>query len=176
MKYHKFKRSLVDLFVLIASLLLSTTAFATNGHEIKLKIEGLHDTIIYFGNHFGDKQYVSDTIKVDHNGNCVVKGKDTLEGGIYLIVMPNKNYFEIVVNDQKFSIETDTGDFYGKMKISGSPDNVMFRDYNLYMANVYKKSKELQAQMDKHKGDEDALLPMLSRRSVELNRQTGQNT
>ncbi len=155
-----FKRPIKIVFNLIllftAILFSATNASASDGHEIKLRIVGLHDTIIYFGNHFGDKQYVSDTVKVDHNGNVVVKGKDNLEGGIYLIVMPNKTYFEIVVNEQKFSIETDTSDFYGKMKVTGSQDNTIFRDYQVFMSNSSKKIAELRTRLDKNKVKADS--------------------
>src|SRR4051812_46589673 len=114
MRINSFTR-LFSLLVFCASLFCSNRSAASDGHEIKLKINGVRDTIIYFGNHFGDKQYVSDTLKVDHEGNAVAKGDEKLEGGNYLVVLPSKNYFEIIVNDQKFSIETDTADFYGKM-------------------------------------------------------------
>ena len=150
-------RSLLSLFIVVSTALFSASGVsASTGHEIKIRITGLHDTAIYFGNHFGDKQYVSDTIKVDHNGNAVIKGKADLEGGIYLIVLPSKTYFEIIVDEQKFSIETDTSDFYGKMKITGSPDNVIFRDYQVMMANATKKMQQLKTSLDKNKGDADS--------------------
>src|SRR5438105_3856979 len=107
-----FKRT--SFFILHSSLftLLSIFSFAV-GYDIKVKINGLHDTVCYLGNHYGEKQYVRDTARVNHEGWVEFKGKKELDGGIYLVVIPNKTYFEILIteNDQKFTIETDSVDF-----------------------------------------------------------------
>src|SRR5262245_13210603 len=96
---------------LISGIMLGFAPKANaNGYELKVRVKGLQDTICYLGNHFGDKQYITDTVRVDHEGWAVFRGKDSLPGGIYLIIMPNKTYFEIIVNEQKFTIETDTID------------------------------------------------------------------
>src|ERR1051325_8518805 len=121
-----FSRS---FFFLILSLFFCSAVSAADGHEIKLKITGVRDTTVYFGFHMGDKNYVSDTVKIDHNGRGVIKGDTALPGGIYLVVMPNKSYFEVLINDQMFAVETDTSDIYGKMKTTGSQDNIMFCDF-----------------------------------------------
>src|SRR5689334_14606854 len=99
--------------ILFVLLLIPAIGFSKgNGYDIKVRIVGLHDTIAYLGNHFGDKQYVRDTVKVNHDGWAEFKGKDSLPGGIYLIVMPNKTYFEVLITatDQNFTVETDTAD------------------------------------------------------------------
>src|SRR3954470_11318832 len=95
----------------LIGLLISNYSIASSGYEIKVHINGLSDSAIYLGNHYGDKQYVRDTMKVDKNGWATFSGKDSLPGGIYLIVLPGKTYFEIIVNEQKFTIETDTIDY-----------------------------------------------------------------
>src|SRR4051812_26851032 len=89
------------LFIMLIAFSINMKA---GGYEIKVHIIGLKDTAVYLGNHFGDKQYVKDTIQLDKDGRGVFKGKDSLPGGIYLIVLPNKTYFEIVVKEQKFAI------------------------------------------------------------------------
>jgi thiol-disulfide isomerase/thioredoxin len=145
------------LLLFLAALPASYVAAANPGYDIRVHIEGLRDTICYLGNHFGDKQYLKDTVKVDHDGWAEFKGKDTLTGGIYLIVMPNKTYFEILVSaPQKFTIETDTVDFTDHFKVTGSLDNQLFIDHQRYIANMQKLSMQLKARMDANKGNEDS--------------------
>lgn len=115
-------------------LLLAQFAFGADkgkdGYEIKARIHGLKDTICYFGYHLGDKQYVSDTVRIDSKGNMVFKGDKKLEGGIYLVVPPNKKFLEVLITDeQHFSFETDTIDFLRNMKFKGSPENELFYQY-----------------------------------------------
>lgn len=105
------------------------------GYEIKLHINGIHDTIFFLGNHFGEKQYIQDTQRVDSKGWVTFKGKEKLEGGIYLGITAAKKYFEIIVtNNQHFTLETDTADFVKNMKVKNSPDNEVFYQYLNYIS------------------------------------------
>jgi thiol-disulfide isomerase/thioredoxin len=128
------------------------------GYDIKVRIGGLKDTVAYLGHHFGDKQYVRDTARIDKDGWVEFKGDTSLIGGIYLIVLPSKTYFEILVNrtEQKFIIETDTTDFIGKMKVKGSPDNEMFNSYQRFIGDRTKQSQALKARLDANKENKDS--------------------
>jgi peroxiredoxin len=111
-------------------------------YNIKIKINNLSNTNCYIGYHFAEKQYVSDTIKVDAKGNMAYTGTKPLDGGIYLVVTPNKKYFEMIIaNETEFTLETDTLDFVKNMKVKGSKENEWFYAYLNFMAN---KSKELE--------------------------------
>ena len=92
------------LLLLLTIALTSFISYGSNGYDIKIRIVGLKDTVCYLGNHYGDKQYIRDTVRIDHNGWAEFNGKEELPGGIYLVVMPNKTYFEILVTAevQKF--------------------------------------------------------------------------
>ena len=131
--------------VLFIFTLQTEKSFASGGYEIKIHINGMRDSTIYLGNHYGEKQYVRDTLKLDQDGWATFKGNDSLPGGIYLIVMPSKTYFEIIVNEQKFTIETDTIDFIKNMKISGSLENKLFNDHQRYIIEKTKSSQEIKA-------------------------------
>ncbi|MFN7294933.1 MAG: hypothetical protein ACK5T9_01605, partial [Bacteroidota bacterium] len=61
-----------------------------DAYNIKIKINNLSNTACYMGYHFAEKQYVSDTIKVDAKGNMVFSGTKPLDGGIYLVVTTSK--------------------------------------------------------------------------------------
>jgi thiol-disulfide isomerase/thioredoxin len=81
-----------------------------------------------------------------------------LPGGIYLIVMPSKTYFEILVNKtgQRFTVETDTLDFIGKMKVKGSPDNELFSEYQKFIRGKTNESANVKARMDANKDNKDS--------------------
>lgn len=123
-----------SFFPILPFLLLTQAVFGVDkgkeGYEIKARIQGLKDTVCYFGYHLGDKQYVSDTVRIDSKGNMVFRGDKKLEGGIYLIVPPNKKFLEVLITDeQHFSFETDTVDILKNMKFKGSPENELFYQY-----------------------------------------------
>ncbi len=134
-------------------LFISLAAEANGGYEIKVRIRGLSDTICYLGNHFGDKQYVRDTVKVDKDGWALFKGKDSLAGGIYLVVLPSKTYFEMIVNEQKFTLETDTLDFIKNMKITGSLENKLFNAHQQFIIDKTTRTQTLKTLIDQSKDD-----------------------
>ena len=145
------------LFLITLAFICSSHSSAGGGgYEIKVHINGLKDTVCYLGNHFGEKQYVKDTIRLDRNGWGVFKGKDSLPGGIYLIIMPNKTYFEIIVNEQKFTVETDTLDFISNFKVTGSLENKLFNEHQIFIVDKTKESQLMRARRDGFKDNKDS--------------------
>ncbi len=146
--------------LLLFTAFVTATFFsqATGGYDIKIRIAGLKDTICYLGNHYGDKQYVRDTVRVDHSGLANFKGKEDLPGGIYLVVMPNKTYFEILVTaeEQKFSIETDTNDFVTKFEVKGSQENKLFNEHQRFIVSKTKESQALRTRYEANKDNKDS--------------------
>ena len=63
MKKINFLSIIYFLLVFISSIAFSANATTgSGGYEIKVHINGLKDTVCYLGNHFGEKQYVKDTL------------------------------------------------------------------------------------------------------------------
>ena len=141
-------------------LLLATFAFPlftkAGGYEIKVRINGLKDTICYLGYHFGEKQMIKDTIPIDKNGWGVFSGKDSLPGGIYLVIMPSKTYFEILVDEQKFTIETDTIDFVSYFKATGSLENKLFNEHQRFILEKSKESQMLRNRLNANESNKDS--------------------
>lgn len=152
------KRSIFSLFILA----LSFSAFAAGdkpaakpkGYSIKVKLNGLKDTSCYLAYHFGDKQYLKDTAKVDAKGNMVFEGKEKLQGGIYLLVLPNKTNFEFLVVDseQSFALETDTGKMVENMKVTGSKENELFFGFLRFLG---KRTKDADPFLEGYKRNKD---------------------
>src|ERR1051326_401954 len=148
-----FMKNIFSALLVVASS--SIISFSQNGYAIKGNIKGLHDTTVRFGNHFGDKQYVKDTTRVDKNGNFIFKGDKKLDGGIYLIVLPSNKYFEILVDkEQNFSVETDTtSKMVENLKVKGSEDNANFYKYLRFISDEQKKIEPFKKRVEKIKED-----------------------
>lgn len=152
----KIKKLTFPFLITAFFLLFSSQLMAAPAYEIKVHVAGLNDTTLYLGNHYGEKQYVRDTVKTDHNGWATFSGTDTLPGGIYLIILPNKTYFEVLVNDQKFTVETDTVEYVLHMKTSGSTENKLFNDHQKFIFDASKKTQEIRGKMEAYKNNKDS--------------------
>ena len=83
------------------------------GYEISFNIEGLTDSTVYLAYHLGDKQYLKDSLKIDKSGHGVFMGPEALPGGIYMIVLPGRKYFEMLISDdQVFSLTCTYKDYF----------------------------------------------------------------
>ncbi|MBT6013976.1 MAG: DUF5106 domain-containing protein [Flavobacteriales bacterium] len=99
-----------------------------NTYEIKGEIIGLEDTSVILAYYFGGKQYATDTA-YSENGKFTFSGEESLDGGMYLIVLPNQKFFDIVISEQKLSFTTDLNDLVGSMKFKKSKENTPFYSY-----------------------------------------------
>lgn len=163
----KFLFSLI--LILITSL--SFSANVDNGYSIKVKLNGYKDTVLMLGNHFGDKQYVTDTVKLDSKGIATFSGKEKLKGGIYLVILKSKKYFEFLINgEQNFSLETDTIDFIKSMKIKDSKENVLFYEYLTFIDQKGKQMDRLKKIIDNKESPKDSI-EMAKKKGSELDTQ-----
>lgn len=147
----------IVLFLTFSVFSLFSKLDAANPVAIKIKIKGVKDTTCLLANHYGDKQYIQDTLKVDSQGRMTIDRKEKYDGGIYLIVIPNKKYFEFIMDEgQNFSIETDTTDFIKNMKIKGSSENELFYQYLNFINGKGKEVEPLKKALDKVKDNKDS--------------------
>ena len=129
------------------SLFSTASIFASDsdGYKIKFKVKGLKDTIAYLANYYGNKQYIQDTAKIDGNGICSFEKKTKLPGGLYIFYCPatkGKTFEFIVTENQHFSFEIDTLDYYkyAKLTTKGSSET---QDWMDYITFIKKKSEEI---------------------------------
>lgn len=144
----KKKRLLKTIILFVLLSVLTTSMSFAQGYEIKVKINNLqpNDTVV-LGHYFANKMYPDDTTVLNAKGEGVFRGSEPMKGGMYLIFLPTKNYFDILINeDQKFYIENDTTDFNKNIKIEGSEENKLFYNFKTFMDKRYKEVNELQAE------------------------------
>ena len=126
-------------------------------YKIDVEISDLNDTEIYLGYYYGDKTYVRDTIKLDSKGKGTFQGDSLLDQGLYIIVMPAKSYFDILIGeDQEFSVQTTSTDLVNNLKIKGSAENQALKDFQQYMMSQNKKSMEIQSRLKEIDEDSDS--------------------
>ncbi len=144
------KRNWLLSISLVLTVILSAVtnkSIAQEGYELRFKINGLKDSLVHIANYYGEKQYLKDSAYADANGNILFKGAESLPGGIYLFVFPNKTYFEFLIDkEQKFNLECQMGNVIETMKIKGSNDNVLFYEYLKFIQDRSKEVEPLKAQ------------------------------
>lgn len=138
------KKLLFTLLVMSCGYQLSA-ATDNRPQQIRITVKGLENQQMILANYYGDKQYVKDTLVMDKKGTAVIKADTMLPGGIYLAVFPalNNRYFEFVVSEPNFSLETDTLDMAMHMKITNSLENKIFYDDMKYLAGKKKEADSL---------------------------------
>lgn len=160
----------VKLLALFMGLMLAGQGFAT-GYKIKTQIVGLKDTTLLLGHHFGKKKYVVDTIRLDSKGVGTFTGDTLLNGGIYLVILPSMNYFEILLDkDQEFEIKTDTADLVKNLSFKGSDDNVEFLNYQNFMIEKQRRSGEIREEIKKLDSKDSLNTKKKDKESIEAQR------
>lgn len=148
--------------IFFAVLLSMISAFSfsqlKNGYEIDITIRGLQDSAIYLAYHLGDKQYIKDTVRLDKAGHGIVLGKEVLPQGIYMIVLPGRKYFEILISkDQYFALNCSYNDYFSTLKFTGSDENSAFIEYQKKWMTMQQKAGSIAKRVQNNKQNSDSL-------------------
>ena len=123
-------------------LFVSVLCFGQTGYTIRFRVDGLKDTTAYLGYYYGESTFVKDTAKVNHAGEFVFDGKQSLPQGVYFLVLDKTRIFEMVVGQrQHFSMETSTSDYVRNMKVTGDIDNKLFFENMLFNMERHKEAE-----------------------------------
>ena len=116
---------------IIAVLCLSTGVFAQE-YSISGKVDGIEDGEVLLGYYYGNKQFVKDTVD-SNQGSFHFESEEALESGMYFILLPNKQYFQLIIDEtHSFSFETSAANLIGDMKVKDSEENVLFYNYQKF--------------------------------------------
>ncbi|MDQ6902660.1 MAG: DUF4369 domain-containing protein, partial [Bacteroidota bacterium] len=140
------KRSLI-VPVLI---LLSTISLFAQGYKITLQTPNYTSGIAYLTYYYGKNINVEDSAVVNNKGIAVFQKKDKLQPGVYSIVFPGKDkLFDFLVDkEQIINIKADTSDLLDKAIVSGSKENILFHQYQKFIAA---KGVHLQKELNAYK-------------------------
>ena len=150
-------RKIVFCFIMV-SLAFCSTGQLKKGYEITVNISDLQDSTIFLAYHLGDKQYIKDTINLDKKGSGVFAGTEDLPQGIYMIVLPGKQYFEILIStDQYFTASCSYADYFNTLKFSGSDENTAFVTYQKKWIEMQKKASGITKRLQNNKQNADSV-------------------
>jgi peroxiredoxin len=151
---------MIRLLLVLILFVSSAVSFsqAGQGYKIGVKINGLADSTVYLAYHFGDKQFLKDTLILDNKGSGIFSGNETLPQGIYMIVLPGKKYFDILVSkDQFFSLTCSYKDYFNTLAFSGSDENSAFVDYQRKWVVMQGKAAKIGNRIQLNKQNSDSL-------------------
>lgn len=151
---NKIKKSLF-----YALLLVSFYSFGQkDGYNIKVKLDNYKFDTLFLGNYYGSSQYIKDTAILNSKKLFSFSGKETLPGGVYLIITQDKKYFEVIIDkEQYFTVESQYDDFYKDIKIKGSPDNDIYCKFVNYNRIKYEEYSPYQKKMESMKDNKDTV-------------------
>lgn len=142
---------------LLFSTCLSLLAFATPpGYKIRVKLDNYNQQELILGWHYGEKQYVKDTVTVGADGWFTFQADTLLPCGVYLLVLkPDNNFIQVLINDteQNITVTGDAKDAVSTLKFKGSADNDLFYNYLRYLNAQRPESDTLRAQLARAKGN-----------------------
>jgi len=131
-------------------------------YEFNFKINNLKNSHIFFGYHFGDNKYVTDTIYLNSKGEGFLK-KETLPQGIYFIALPNMKYTNfLVLEKQLYKISTDTSNLLRNLVVENNKENEIFIDYQIKLNNYKQVISKIKKQIKQYPDSEKFLLQNIS--------------
>ena len=148
----------INFIIILFLVPIITFGQLKSGYNIDLTINDLRDSTVFLAYHLGDKQYIKDTIKLDKSGHGIVHGQETLPTGIYMIVLPGKKYFEVLISDQQhFSLSCNYSDYFNTLKFSGSDENSAFIDYQKKWVVMQQRSAAISKRIQNNRQNNDSL-------------------
>jgi len=136
------KHVLIGLF-----FLMCTVRSFGQGYDIKITVEGMQDSVAYLGYVFGDQRFLTDTTRASAPGVYRFTGDKPLPTGIYFLYTP-KYFLELIVKEQKFSLKTTKDGGFKTMEISGSPENVAFKEFQLGMVELQTEKQAVRKKLE----------------------------
>ncbi|MEC7646467.1 MAG: DUF5106 domain-containing protein [Bacteroidota bacterium] len=138
---------------------ISLTVFSQNifnqqqeKYRISGEVIGLQDSTVMLAYYFGGKQYATDTANVV-NGKFTFEGNKELKGGMYLVVLSDNQYFDLIISEQYFSFSTKINDLVGAMTFKNSQENPPFYEYLNFIVQMQKEVNPIRLQLENAEGE-----------------------
>ena len=105
----------------------SINCVQAQSYKIELTISEVKDTSIILGYYFNKQIFVQDTAYTNSKGMCSFTGNKPLDQGLYVVYLPDKTYFDLLIgNEQNMKITAKKGDLINATKITGSAQSIAF--------------------------------------------------
>ncbi|MDW3193917.1 MAG: thioredoxin family protein [Cytophagales bacterium] len=149
MRKFKFSRQL-----LIAAFALPLLATAQT--NINITVNGLEASEVLLGYYLAEQKYVEDTLTVGPGGEVVLNYEESLRPGLYFL-FADPFYQEFVINEPSFSLTMGREGFKTFDPV-GSPENELFKRFQLEGAEIQIKRNELMQQLQGLSGEDSLQL------------------
>ncbi len=116
-------------------------------YRISGEVIGLQDSTVMLAYYFGGKQYATDTADVI-NGKFTFTGNKELKGGMYLVVLSNNQYFDLIISEQYFSFSTELNNLVGAMTFTNSVENPPFYEYLNFIVQMQQEVNPIRLQLE----------------------------
>ena len=120
-------------------------------YKIKGEVIGLQDSTVILAYYFGGKQYATDTADVI-NGKFTFEGNKELKGGMYLVVLSESRYFDIIVSEKTFSFSTKLDNLVGEMTFEKSKENPPFYEYLKFITSMQQEINPIKQKLQNADG------------------------
>ena len=141
--------SRLKLFLVLMLCGLTQQALAREGYRIQVKFTNTTDSMVFLTHYYGKPLptiYKSDSARIDKNGVAVLERKDPVIGGIYMLLLSDKQtYFEFLLNDgDNMNITVDVSKLPEGISFKNSPENVRFQEYVKFLKGFAEEQQKLQ--------------------------------
>ncbi len=150
----------VTTIVFLTTLLLNTNCQTTNGngYSIDVTVKGLENSTVYLAYHFGNRQYIKDSVMLDVTGKGVFSGEENLDEGVYILAFPDNSYIEFLISGTSdFSLKCHKDDPLNTIDFTGSPENKAFSSFQKRWADLHRQSGSLRSRYSANRTNSDSI-------------------
>src|SRR5688572_6008708 len=126
---------------------LSIASFAKDGYKIEVNFkQDVKDEYVYLAHYYAKPLptiYKTDSAKVINKRKAIIETKDSVLGGIYMVLFDNRSKFTefILQNGNEFGINVDTLDMPANISFKNSPENTRYVEYEKFLMGYGKKQQ-----------------------------------
>ncbi len=145
-----------------AFLVMSLASFAKNGYKIEIKFkQDVSDTFVYLAHYYAKPLptiYKTDSARVINKRTAVIQSKDSVLGGIYMILFDNRSrYTEFILdNGNSMEMTIDTTDMPAYISFKNSPENTRYQQYETYLMDYGRQQQQLMEDLKTAKNATDS--------------------
>ena len=130
-------------FIFFFALIAFNKAF-TQGYQVTLQAPVFKSGITYLTYYMGNNFNIADSAAISNKGMAVFKGAAKLPPGVYAIFLPGKRLrAEFLMDKQQIiTVTVDTTDMVNKTIVTGSKENILYAQYQKFIAIKGKQLEE----------------------------------
>lgn len=137
-----------SLFIMLAA---AHSASAKDGFSIRIKLKNVKDSMAYLAHYYGKPLptlYKTDSATFDKSGSIHFQSKEKTLGGIYIVLLANKQtYFEVILNNgDDMEVSGDVKELPTSLRFKNSPENTKFVEYVTFLTKYGKEQDSLAKQ------------------------------